>query len=263
MNNTGTILDQIVARKQEELQLAKTRCSLQDLQQFPAFRQPVFSLKERLMSGKTTGIIAEFKRKSPSKGWLNREADSAEVAASYQQYGAAGMSVLTDVDFFGGTPSDLQQIQVSGLPLLRKDFMIDEYQFYEARAWGASVVLLIAACLSPEQSRAFTCVAHSLDLEVLLEVHTLKELETHYHSDTDMIGVNCRNLKTFELDHQLFATMAAALPKGVVKVAESGIDNAETITPLRTLGYTGFLMGEQFMKQPDPGLAFARFASKL
>lgn len=261
--HTGTILDAIVARKHQEILEAKQRYPLAALQAGSRFQRPTTSLRQRLLSPQNSGIIAEFKRRSPSKGWLHQHAVAAEVAAGYTAAGAAGMSVLTDADFFGGAPFDLQSIDAPTLPLLRKDFMVDEYQFYEARAWGASVVLLIAACLQPAQTLAFTRLAHSLQMEVLLEVHTLDELNAHYHSEVDMVGVNCRNLKTFALDKSLFQTMAAALPADAVKVAESGIDAPETIVALRKLGYKGFLMGEQFMKQPLPAQALRQFVQGI
>ena len=208
-----------------------------------------------------SGIIAEFKRKSPSKGLINGEADVLEVTKSYENFGASGISVLTDSDFFGGNVQDVLTIRNEiKIPLLRKDFMIDEYQFYEAKSIGADVVLLIAACLSPSQVKDFTCLSHELGMEVLLEIHTESEL-THFNKDIDLVGINNRNLKDFKVDLQHSVHLKNFLPKETLSLAESGIYSVEDFRFLKEKGFNGFLMGEYFMKNQNPGKAFEEFVN--
>ena len=208
-----------------------------------------------------SGIIAEFKRKSPSKGLINGEADVLEVTKSYENFGASGISVLTDSDFFGGNVQDVLTIRNEiKIPLLRKDFMIDEYQFYEAKSIGADVVLLIAACLSPSQVKDFTSLSHELGMEVLLEIHTESEL-THFNKDIDLVGINNRNLKDFKVDLQHSVHLKNFLPKETLSVAESGIYSVEDFRFLKEKGFNGFLMGEYFMKNQNPGKAFEEFVN--
>ena len=210
-----------------------------------------------------SGIIAEFKRKSPSKGLINGEADVLEVTKSYENFGASGISVLTDSDFFGGSVQDVLTIRNEiKIPLLRKDFMIDEYQFYEAKSIGADVILLIAACLSPSQVKDFTCLSHELGMEVLLEIHTESEL-THFNKDIDLVGINNRNLKDFKVDLQHSVHLKNFLPKETLSVAESGIYSVEDFRFLKEKGFNGFLMGEYFMKNQNPGKAFEEFVNYL
>ena len=210
-----------------------------------------------------SGIIAEFKRKSPSKGLINGEADVLEVTKSYENFGASGISVLTDSDFFGGSVQDVLTIRNEiKIPLLRKDFMIDEYQFYEAKSIGADVILLIAACLSPSQVKDFTCLSHELGMEVLLEIHTESEL-THFNKDIDLVGINNRNLKDFKVDLQHSVHLKNFLPKETLSVAESGIYSVEDFRFLKEKGFNGFLMGEYFMKNQNPGKAFEEFVNNL
>ena len=210
-----------------------------------------------------SGIIAEFKRKSPSKGLINGEADVLEVTKSYENFGASGISVLTDSDFFGGNVQDVLTIRNEiKIPLLRKDFMIDEYQFYEAKSIGADVILLIAACLSPSQVKDFTCLSHELGMEVLLEIHTESEL-THFNKDIDLVGINNRNLKDFKVDLQHSVHLKNFLPKETLSLAESGIYSVEDFRFLKEKGFDGFLMGEYFMKNQNPGKAFEEFVNNL
>lgn len=227
------------------------------------FKRNGVSLTNSLLSVNSTGIIAEFKRKSPSKGIINANAKVEDVVKSYEEYGAAGVSVLTDELFFGGSYTDFSTARISiSIPLLRKDFMIDEYQFIEAKAWGADVVLLIAAILSPRQVRDFTKLSHDLSMQVLLELHDETELDHVYH-EVDMVGINNRNLKTFEVDIEQSIRMANYLGKDFTKIAESGISSIETLKYFKNNGFQGFLMGEYFMKNMNPAHAFKDFISFL
>lgn len=214
------------------------------------------------MDEQTTGIIAEFKRKSPSKGIINNRASVEEVTMAYAKFGASGISVLTDAEFFGGSIEDLLAATINKLPLLRKDFMIDEYQLIEAKAFGAAVVLLIAACLTPVEVKQMAKTAKDLGLEVLLEVHDEEELG-HVCEQVDLVGVNNRNLKTFEVSIDSSLALINKIPKEKPAIAESGISDVDTIVTLRQAGFRGFLIGENFMKQPSPSVAFADFVNQL
>ncbi|WP_312901267.1 indole-3-glycerol phosphate synthase TrpC [Chryseobacterium taichungense] len=254
------ILDKIIQRKKEELEFLKAKISLQQLKDSEYFGRTPFSLKKSLKN--KSGIIAEFKRQSPSKGVINDQVSPLEVASAYERSGASGISILTDKDFFGGSFKDIIQIRDHiNIPILRKDFMIDEYQFYEAKSIGADVVLLIAACLSVSQVRDFTDLAHQLNLEVLLEIHSESEIK-YYNTDVDMVGINNRNLKNFDvnLDHSL--QLKNQLPENVLSIAESGIYSVEDFKYLKEKGFDGFLMGEFFMKDQNPGKKFSEFISK-
>lgn len=225
------------------------------------FSRKTFSLKESIKN--KSGIIAEFKRKSPSKGIINDIENPLSVVCSYEKYGASGISILTDTEFFGGSKEDILNVREHiNIPILRKDFMIDAYQFYEAKAMGADVILLIAACLSPEQVSEFTELAHSLNLEVLLEIHTEEELK-HFNSDIDLVGINNRNLKDFKVDLQHSVNLKNLLPTGTLSVAESGIYNTEDFLFLKEKGFDAFLMGEYFMKGENPGQKFSEFVSNI
>lgn len=251
------ILDKIVERKREELELMKAKISLQQIKDSEFFDRKTFSLKETLSL--KSGVIAEFKRKSPSKGIINNQISPLEVVSAYERSGASAISVLTDKDFFGGSSEDIVEVRKSiNIPILRKDFMIDEYQFYEAKSMGADVVLLIAACLSADQVKDFTDLAHQLGLEILLEIHTEEELK-HCHQDIDFVGINNRNLKNFEvnLDHSVH--LKNLLPEGILSIAESGIYTVDDFKYLKDKGFDGFLMGEYFMKDKDPGNKFSEF----
>lgn len=256
-----TILDIIIERKKEEIAASKANTSIEQLKDTLFFERKTFSLKESVKNN--SGIIAEFKRQSPSKGIINDQVQPLDVVSAYEKFGASGISILTDKDFFGGNFNDIlavrNQIQI---PILRKDFMIDEYQFYEAKSIGADVILLIASCLSPGQVQEFTDLAHELNMEVLLEIHTEEELK-HFNSEIDLVGINNRNLKDFKVDLQHSVQLKNQLPKDVLSVAESGIYNFDDFIYLKEKGFDSFLMGEYFMRNADPAKAFEEFASKI
>lgn len=257
-----TILDQIIARKKEVVAARKAIRSIAELEKSPNLQRQVFSLKTALLDTSKTGIIAEFKRKSPSKGIINNIASVESVTTAYSSFGASGLSVLTDEDYFGGSDLDLQKARINPVPLLRKDFIVDEYQVIEAKTLGADVILLIAACLSPSEVNNFTKLAHQLGLEVLLELHAEEELN-HVCPEHQLIGINNRNLKDFKVDIGRSLRMAEQLPPQAVKIAESGISEVENIVLFHQHGFKGFLMGENFMKYPDPGKAFEEFVAAL
>ncbi|EJL69819.1 indole-3-glycerol phosphate synthase TrpC [Chryseobacterium populi] len=256
-----TILDKIIVRKKEEITFSKSKISIDQLNDSAFFENAGFSLKESVKN--KSGIIAEFKRQSPSKGIINDQVSPLEVISAYENFGASGISVLTDKDFFGGSFNDIlnvrNQIQV---PILRKDFMIDEYQFYEAKSIGADVVLLIAACLTPVQVKEFTALSHELGMEVLLEIHTEEELE-YYHPEIDLVGINNRNLKDFKVDLKHSVQLKNLLPEDCLSIAESGIYTIEDFKYLKEKGFDGFLMGEFFMKNKNPGTAFSHFVKNI
>ncbi|MBK7306591.1 MAG: indole-3-glycerol phosphate synthase TrpC [Chitinophagaceae bacterium] len=256
------ILDKIIEHKKEEVARNKNFVSLHQLQQQENFNRQVISLKKVLLDETKTGIIAEFKRRSPSKGIINDQADVLDVTTAYTKHGASGLSVLTDTEFFGGAADDLLKARVNNTPILRKDFMIDEYQLAEARAMGADVILLIAACLTPHRVQELAFFAKSLQLEVLLEIHNETELQ-HICDEVDLVGVNNRDLKTFSVDINRSVELSKQIPADKIKIAESGIDKAETINIFKQAGFKGFLMGEHFMKFENPGEAFEEFVKKL
>ena len=255
------ILDKIIETKKEEVAVSKSKISIDELKDSVYFGDANRSLKSTIKS--KTGIIAEFKRKSPSKGVINDSATPEEVIKNYEIYGASGVSILTDKTYFGGSLNDMINVRKTcSIPILRKDFMIDEYQFYEAKAAGADVILLIAACLTPNQVQDFTQLSHELGLEVLLEIHTAEELN-HFNYEIDLIGINNRNLKNFEVDLQHSVDLKNLLPQGTISVAESGISDVESFRFLKEKGFDGFLMGEYFMKKTNPGNAFSDFVKSL
>ena len=257
-----TILEKILADKYIEVAERKLLVSIPDLEKAPAFSRTCFSMKQSLLAS-DSGIISEFKRKSPSLGWIHEDADVVKVTSGYSDAGASGISILTDLPYFGGTPEDIMAArQFIACPVLRKDFVVDEYQLYEAKAMGADVILLIAAALTGKQTFELAHKAHELGLEVLLEVHNADEIR-HANDYTDMLGVNNRNLKTFEQSIQVSFELAELIPDHFVKVSESGISKTETVKELRRAGYKGFLMGENFMKEKDPAQALAIFIKAL
>ncbi len=258
-----TILDKIVATKKEELAAAKKLFPKSMLMDRPLFHQPAYSVKHAIQSGNTSGIITEFKRRSPSKGWINEHASLQEVCRGYAASGASAISVLTDSLYFGGSLTDLQQVrQAVAVPLLRKDFTIDAYQLYEARANGADIILLIAAILSPMQVKELTDEAHRIGLEVLLELHDEQEMD-HVCAEIDLAGINNRNLKNFEVNIAHSIRLQGMLPANTIRVAESGIHSIEVAAQLLQSGFNALLMGEYFMKQSEPGNAFANFSKQL
>ena len=254
-----TILDTITRAKKQEVSGAKKAAPLATLERAPLFGRKTLSLVRSIRE--RTGVIAEFKRKSPSKGVFLEGADAGAITAAYTRWGASGLSVLTDGPFFGGSPEDLGAARANPIPILRKDFMIDEYQVVEAKAMGADAILLIAACLTPAEVRRLGALARSLGMEVLLELHVEEELG-HVCVEVDLVGINNRDLKTFQVDLDRSMALAARLPAGLPKVAESGISDPATIRLLREHGFEGFLIGETFMKEKDPGLAFKAFVEK-
>lgn len=257
------ILQEIVATKRAEVDRRKRETDLQALyRQAETPRTTRHSLREALRSS-STGIISEFKRRSPSKGWINREADVQSVVRAYQQAGATALSVLTDTPYFGGTDDDLRAArQACSLPILRKDFMIDEFQLVESRVLGADAVLLIAAALTREQCRRFAEIAHQLELEVLLEIHDQSELD-YYSEYIDILGVNNRNLGSFHTDVANSFRLIEQMPQEATPISESGISNPDTVKELRAIGFKGFLIGENFMKTDAPGDSLKSFINAL
>ena len=258
------ILETITAHKRKEVALRKEKTPFAVLEKEPGFSRTCFSLVQSLRQPNASGIIAEIKRKSPSQGIINPNVLVEEIASGYAAAGCSGLSILTDHEFFGGTTDDLEKARrLVNVPILRKDFMVDEYQITEAKAIGADVILLIAACLEPDQIKWFTAVAHGLGLEVLLEVHDEVELLRNLDSGADLLGVNNRNLKTFEVSVDVSRELADKIPSSFVKISESGIDQVNTVLELRKYGYEGFLMGQNFMKHERPGEACGEFVEEL
>jgi indole-3-glycerol phosphate synthase len=258
------ILDQIIAYKKAEVARNKAECPVRYLEHSELFTRKPASLSAGIKQPGSTGIIAEFKRKSPSKGVLNAGADVAQTSVGYVQAGAAALSILTDNHFFGGSADDLGAARkLNACPILRKDFIVDEYQILEARAMGADAVLLIAAALEPRQAAALASLAHRLDMEVLLELHNENEWHNHAHIGADVVGVNNRNLNSFEVSMETSHRLAALLPPHITRISESGIDSVEAIRQLKQAGYHGFLIGEHFMKHPQPEVAAAAWVNQL
>lgn len=256
------ILEEIIVSKKQEVSERKKHVSVAELEQSEFFRRECISLKKNLSDAEHTGIIAEFKRRSPSKGIINNTASVENVTRAYEEFGASGISVLTDTHYFGGTLKDLEKAASLSVPILRKDFMVDEYQLLEAKSYGASVILLIAACLSKNDVKRLSSTAKTLGLEVLLEIHNKEELD-HICTDVDIVGVNNRDLKTFKVSIQNSLDLIQIIPRSIHAIAESGISEVETIVSLKKAGFSGFLIGEQFMKQSDPAIAFAEFIKKV
>lgn len=263
--STGTtILDKIVKHKLQEISEARSKVSVSRLEEAELFHRECYSLRDFMLSPERTGIIAEFKRASPSKGIINDKVSPAEVTKGYSQAGASALSVLTDSHFFGGRVSDLLQArEANTIPVLRKEFILDEYQIIEAKAIGADIILLIASILAPETISRFTKLAKNLGLSVLLEVHNLQELERSLCDDLDAVGVNNRNLADFSVSLQHSYDLVNKIPDQFLKVSESGISNPQTIFELKKAGFNGFLIGENFMKEENPGLAMKDFVNQL
>ncbi|SFD58455.1 indole-3-glycerol phosphate synthase [Algibacter lectus] len=257
------ILDKITLDKRNEVALRKQLIPTSQLEQSVLFGRQTVSLANNLRNSKS-GIIAEHKRRSPSKSVINNNLNIQDVAKGYQDAGVCGMSVLTDGKYFGGSLDDLLTARAScNLPLLRKEFIIDEYQMLEAKAYGADVILLIAAILSRDEIKQFSEFAKSLNLDVLLEVHNEEELHKSIMPSLDMLGVNNRNLKTFEVSLETSKLLSTQIPNDFVKVSESGISSVEAIKELQPFGYQGFLIGENFMKTDNPGASATDFINQL
>ncbi|MBQ0733411.1 indole-3-glycerol phosphate synthase TrpC [Aquimarina celericrescens] len=257
------ILDKIIADKYKEVALKKSLIPIKQLENSVLFDRKTNSLAKALQDS-DTGIIAEHKRRSPSKSVINQSVSVQNVALEYEAAGACGMSVLTDGKYFGGSLDDLLLVRASvQFPLLRKEFIIDEYQLLEAKAHGADVILLIAAVLTKDKIKTLSELAKSLSLDVLLEVHNQEELEKSIMPSLDVLGVNNRNLKTFEVSTDISKNLSTQIPNDFVKVSESGISSIEAIKDLKSYGYKGFLIGENFMKTENPGASAKEFINQL
>ena len=260
------ILEEIVAHKRVEIDERKRFVPLQQftgaIQQMMDEGKPA-SMSEALTSS-ATGIIAEFKRKSPSKGWIHRDVKPQEVTPLYQRNGASALSILTDTHYFGGYDEYIQQARQAGvtIPILYKNFIIDEYQLFQARFCGASAVLLIAPCLTKDECKHLQHLAHELGMETLLEMHNDRDFD-YASLEPDMYGINNRNLGTFTTDVNNSFRLAGRLPQGACLVSESGISHPDTVKELREVGFRGFLIGERFMREADPGAALKQFVEEL
>jgi indole-3-glycerol phosphate synthase len=258
------ILSKIVNHKEKEVAERKSLFPVKLLEQSIYFATPTVSLKKYIVKEGKSGIIAEIKRKSPSKGDINPHVSVERTSIGYMQAGASALSVLTDSTFFGGSSEDLMTARKFNFcPVLRKDFIIDEYQILEAKSIGADAILLIAAILEPAKLKALAAFARTMQLEVLLEVHDKNELNSTIDSIPDVVGVNNRNLKSFEVDLELSKKLVNLIPDDMVKVSESGIDSPATAGALRRAGFDGFLIGETFMKTSRPEKAALEFIREL
>lgn len=256
------ILEEIIAAKRLTVNEQKQAVSPELLQQGLSELTPSYSMRKALELS-PSGIIAEFKRKSPSKGWINEQAAAEEITVEYAVNGASALSILTDSPFFGGSIKDLRNARpLVHIPILRKDFIIDEYQLYQAKLIGADAILLIAAALKEKECRELARIAHELQLEVLLEIHCEEEL-SYVNEYVDMVGVNNRNLGTFHTDIENSFRLASRLPDDLLLVSESGISSPETIIELREAGFRGFLIGETFMRTESPGETLGSFINRI
>jgi indole-3-glycerol phosphate synthase len=258
-----TILEEIIAHKLQETERSRSEKPVQFLERSRLFKRATVSLAGSVTDPAKTGIIAEFKRKSPSKGVINDRATLEEVVTGYFRSGASGISILTDLEYFGGTMHDLMRArELTPVPILRKDFVVDEYQIIESKAIGADAVLLIAAALDPGRVKKLAGLAATLGLQVLLEVHREEELEC-MNEHVTMVGVNNRDLNTFVVDTEVSVRLAEKIPPGFIKISESGINTTWAIKQLKGCGYQGFLMGESFMRAPEPAVAFSDFVKLM
>ncbi len=256
------ILDKIIANKRLEVERHKKETSINELEKRLSTITTPASFKEAIKNSRT-GIIAEFKRRSPSRDWIFKDAKIEDVIPLYSQNGASAISVLTDMDFFGGELADLELAgSLTKTPLLRKDFVVDEYQLYQAKISGASAILLIASALTIDETKQLAKKAKELNLDVLLEIHNEQELH-HINDKVDVVGVNNRNLGTFVTDIQISFDLADKIPNDFIKISESGISQPQTVIDLQQAGYKGFLMGENFMKTSNPGKALEDFINQL
>jgi indole-3-glycerol phosphate synthase len=258
------ILDKIIAHKHKEVAERKSLYPVKLLEQSIFFSSPTVSLKKYVQRKDKSGIIAEIKRKSPSKGTINSNVSIERTSIGYMQAGASALSILTDKEFFGGSSDDLTMARKFNFcPILRKDFIVDEYQIVEAKSIGADAILLIAAALPVKRLNELALFAKSLGLEILMEVHTAEELTSNHEAEVDLVGVNNRDLKTFVVSIEISKKLAPFMPKGKVLISESGIDSPAAIVELRKHGYEGFLMGETFMKHSRPEQAAKDFIEEL
>jgi indole-3-glycerol phosphate synthase len=259
----NTILDKITETKREEVAFTSKRLPLELLMEKPLYLKNCHSLKKNLLDVSSSRIIAEFKQKSPSKGVINAGATVEDVTTGYVRAGVAGLSVLTDFTWFGGSPGNLEKARYSNpeTPILRKDFVVDAYQLFESKAFGADIILLIAACLSKDEAANLAGKAKELGLEVLFEIHEEEELVL-IPVDADFVGVNNRNLKTMKVSLDTSLRLASLIPGHFLKISESGLSEPASIKKLRSVGYAGFLIGETFMKTDDPAKACREFVMK-
>lgn len=263
MNAKQNILDKIVKQKKAEVAVQKEQKPIYQLMEDENFKRTCFSAKESISKSGASGVIAEFKRQSPSKGVINGVAKPEKVVKSYQEAGASIVSVLTDEKFFGAKASDFEIARKNlSIPLLRKEFIVDSYQIYQSKAMGADVILLIAAILSPRRCKDFAFLANNLGMEVLLELHDESELE-HVNDYVDLVGINNRNLKDFSVDTDRSIRLATKLPVDMIRVAESGLDSPKVVRKMKENGFQAFLMGEHFMKTESPGVACKQFISEM
>jgi indole-3-glycerol phosphate synthase len=260
-----TILDKIIAFKKTEIAKIKAEVHIKKLVESPNFGREVFSLRKSLLEVGSTGIIAEFKRQSPSKGIINDTATIADVTNGYLDANVAAQSILTDTSFFGGSMADLMEARVINQqkPILRKDFIVDGFQIVEAKAIGADVILLIASCLTKTELKNYGQLAADLGLEVLYEVNTQEDLDKINDLDNKIIGINNRNLNTFEVDLENSIRLSNQIPDSSLKISESGISDPKIIMGLKEYGFQGFLIGENFMNKENPGEACLEFISQL
>ena len=258
------ILDEIVANKWREIEQEKALFSTKKLESSEYFERSTASMSSYILDPNKSGIISEFKRKSPSKGIINDRSDVTDVIQGYAVAGVSGISILTDNNYFAGSRDDLIAARpFVDNPILRKDFMLDEYQIIQAKSIGADCILLIASILTPKQIKSLAEFARSFEMEVLLEVHDQDELERSMNEHVNLLGVNNRNLKIFKTDIQISKDLAPLIPSDFVKVSESGISDPTKILELKEFGYQGFLIGENFMKTDDPGLSAKEFIVEL
>lgn len=257
------ILDKIVKHKKQEVIVQSSEVPLEELKKQKNFSRECNSMVEALLEPEASGIIAEFKRKSPSKDWIHKDADVEEVVAAYQESGVSAISCLTDATFFGASPIDFEKARkIFKGPILRKDFIVNNYQIYQSKAMGADVILLIAAILSPPQVQQFTKLAHELGMEVLMEFHNEEELKK-YHRSVDIIGINNRDLTSFDVSVQRSIDMKNRFSPHQLVISESGLSSLKIVHDLYQKGFRGFLMGEYFMKENNPGKQATEFISEL
>ncbi|MFM2392474.1 MAG: hypothetical protein RLZZ546_451 [Bacteroidota bacterium] len=257
-----TILDKIIKTKHEDVALAKLLYPIKELEKTAIFNRSPYSISQSISLKKEPAIISEFKRKSPSKPIINLHATNA-IVVEYEKAGASAVSILTDKDYFGGSNDDVISIREKvGIPILRKEFIVDEYQIIEAKSIGADFILLIAEVLTKQEIISFTDLAHSLGMEVLMEMHDEIQIDKLFHK-INLVGINNRNLKTFETSIENSFRILPLLPKEMIKVSESGIYTEDQVLSLYEAGFDAFLIGENFMKQEDPGQALREFRSNL